>query len=71
MPIDAPASLRRNRRRGVVEVLVFCFEKTVVDFVEKIAKELLRRGGTGTGIGPEDDSILILIEKEFARHVRG
>src|SRR5258707_2447823 len=41
--IDSPSALRWNRCWGVVEVFVFCFKESIVDFVEFIAEDLLWR----------------------------
>src|SRR5207244_896518 len=62
--VDAPTSLWRLGSGSVVEVFVLCLQKSVIDFVQLPAKDLLgsliamRRR-----IGRKQDSILILIEK--------
>src|SRR6185295_19001027 len=52
--VDAPAALRRNACRCVVEVLVLGFEKAVVDLVQLVAEHLLRiLVAVRNGVGPE------------------
>src|SRR5437763_16925969 len=41
--INPPAPLRRHPRRGVIEILVFGFQKPVIDFVQLVGEDLLRR----------------------------
>src|SRR5690242_13153155 len=62
--IDAPTSLRWNFRRSIVKILVFCLEKTVIDFVKFVVEYLLRKFvAMRRGVGREQDAVLVLVEK--------
>ena len=41
--INPPTALRRNLRRSVVKILVVGFEETIIDFVQLIVEDLLRK----------------------------
>src|SRR5918993_808135 len=63
-PVNLPAPLRGFGRRGVVEVLVLGLKEPVVDFVQLVAEDLLRRlEAVGHGVGAEENSVLIPVEE--------
>src|ERR1700677_273547 len=68
--IDAryfPASLRRYRRRRVIEVLIIRLKKSEVDFVQAIVEYLLREFiSIGRSICSKNDPVLVLV-KDLAR----
>src|ERR1051325_2090141 len=68
--VNAPAALRRNRRGRVIKILVFRFQKPVIDFVQLIAEDLLRRlVAVRRRVRRKQNSVLVLVE-ELARHAR-
>src|SRR5579859_1428155 len=69
-PINPPPSLRRHLRRRVIEILVFGFQKPVIDLVQQVSEDLLRRiSPVRNGVGSKQDSILIFV-KELSGHAR-
>src|ERR1035438_1551361 len=59
--VNAPAPLRRDFCRSIVEVLVVSLQESIVDFVQLIVEYLLRKLVTvRSGVGAEQDTILIL-----------
>src|SRR5947199_4583497 len=62
--VNPPSSLRRHGRRCVVEVLVFGFEKPVVDLVKLIVEDLLRRlFSAWNRVGAEHDAVLKALDE--------
>src|SRR5207245_6927079 len=62
--VDTPTSLWRLGSRSVVEVFVLCFQKSIINFVQFPAKDLLGSLiAVRRSIGRKQDSILILVEK--------
>ena len=39
--VNAPAPLRRDVRRSIVEVLIICLQETVINFIQSIVEHLL------------------------------
>src|SRR5260370_328719 len=61
---NAPAALGRLLGGRIVEVFVFGLEEAVVDFVEALTEDLLRRfDAFGDSVGAEQDTVLILVEE--------
>src|SRR5215467_12390358 len=68
--INSPAPLRRHLRRRVVEILVFGFQEPVIDFVQQVGEDLLRRvRPVRNGVRSKQKSILIFF-KELSGHAR-
>src|SRR5438128_578168 len=68
--INPPPPLRRNRRRGVIEILVLGFQKPVIDFIQLVGEDLLGRvGSVRNGVGSKYNSIPILLNN-LAGHAR-
>lgn len=40
-PVDTPSALRRDLRRGIVEVLIICLQETIVNLIQLIVEHLL------------------------------
>src|SRR5436309_9540616 len=60
--INPPPPLRRNRRRGVIEILVLGFQKPVIDFVQLVGEDLLGCvGSVRYGVGSKYNAILIFL----------
>src|SRR5215471_2090277 len=63
-PVDPPAPLRGNGRRRVVKILIFAFKKPVVDLIQCVAEDLLRRiRSVRHGIGSKQYAVLIPVKK--------
>src|SRR6266704_1348286 len=68
--INPPAALGWHWHRSVIEVLIFGFQKAVIDFVQLIGEDLLRRiGPVRNRIRAKKDSILVFLE-ELPGHAR-
>src|SRR5260370_18883504 len=62
--VNAPAPLRGDFRRSVVEVLVVSLQESIVNLVQLFVEYLLRKLVTvRSGVGTKHDAILILVEK--------
>src|ERR1044072_9248201 len=62
--VNTPAPLRRNRSWSVVEVLILGFEKAVIDLVQLVAEDLLRRFvSMRCRVCGKQNPVLVLIKK--------
>src|SRR4051794_35773114 len=62
--INSPPPLRRNFGGSIIEILIFSFEETKINFVELVIEDLLREFvAVERGIRGEKNPVLVLVEK--------
>src|ERR1051326_4984168 len=68
--VNSPSPLRGNRRRRVVEILILGFQKAVINLIQGIDKNLLRRiRSVRHRVCSKKNPILISVKK-LSRHPR-
>ena len=69
-PVNPPAALRRYFSRGVIEILIFGFQETVINFIEFVVEYLLGKSfSMRSRIGSKQNPVLVFVE-EFSGSAR-
>src|SRR5215475_1352479 len=62
--VNAPAPLRRDFRRSIVEVLTICLQETVINFIQPVVEHLLGIFvPVWRSVSPKQDPVLVFFKK--------